>query len=138
MALSDVAAGSGPIFLYNVSCNQNHSRLSECVHPQEIGLNPCTSGIAGVSCQGVATTVNTEVTMIVVSSPSANTGPQLEIVVGAVVGVLAVVVIAAILVVVVLVLILRRRVKDDSVTMKGTGKRHQYSLVYLIRQTTVQ
>ena len=50
MALSDVAVGSGPILLNNVSCDQSHSMLSQCVHPKEIGLHPCTSRRAGVRC----------------------------------------------------------------------------------------
>ena len=51
-------AGKWPPLLTNVNCTQTHSRLSQCVHPQEIGLNACLHGTAGagVSCEAAVTT----------------------------------------------------------------------------------
>ena len=44
-------AGDGPVLLNNVSCSQTHTRLSQCVHPGDVGINCCQDGTAGVSCE---------------------------------------------------------------------------------------
>ena len=142
--LSNLAAGDGPVLLSNVSCNQSHTRLSQCVRTEEIGLLSCDGGrIAGVACRTDAPTTTSSTTMsseVPTSStatstmsptnpippvPSANTMPQLGAIIGAVVGVLAVGIIATILVVVVVVLVAKRRSKGERVTTKGPGKRLQ-------------
>ena len=52
--------GMGPILLDNVTCNQSHLELLECVHPQNIGVHDCDrENVAGVICPNVsdATTI---------------------------------------------------------------------------------
>ena len=45
-------AGVGPIFLDDVGCSGNESRLADCPHPG-IGINNCNHGEdAGVNCSG--------------------------------------------------------------------------------------
>ena len=61
--LSNLAAGDGPVLLSNVSCNQSHSRLSQCVRTEEIGLHSCEGGrIAGVACRTDAPTTTSSTT----------------------------------------------------------------------------
>ena len=46
--------GDGPVLLNNVSCNQNSTELSQCVHPLSIGIHNCNkSHTAGVKCQRI-------------------------------------------------------------------------------------
>ena len=52
-------AGDGPPLLNNVSCNQTHTRLSQCVLPEDVGLNSCQDGTAGVSCEPVVSSSST-------------------------------------------------------------------------------
>ena len=47
-------AGMGPILLDNVTCDQNHSELLQCVHPLDIGIHDCDQiNVAGVICPNV-------------------------------------------------------------------------------------
>ena len=53
-------AGMGPILLDNVTCNQSHLELLQCVHPLDIGVHDCDrENVAGVICLSVsdATTI---------------------------------------------------------------------------------
>ena len=53
--------GMGPILLDNVICDQNHSELFQCVHPQLIGIHDCDrENVAGVICPGPAITTITD------------------------------------------------------------------------------
>ena len=48
-------AGMGPILLDNVTCNQSHSSLLQCVHPLDIGIHDCDQvNVAGVICPNVS------------------------------------------------------------------------------------
>ena len=49
--------GEGPTLLFNITCNHTHSELSQCVHPESIGLNDCISQDkrAGVICPELGT-----------------------------------------------------------------------------------
>ena len=50
-ALRYLGAGEGPILLTRVACNNNHSKLSQCVHPNDIGIHNChRNNTAGVVC----------------------------------------------------------------------------------------
>ena len=50
-------AGMGPILLDNVTCNQSHLKLLQCVHPLDIGVHDCDQeNVAGVICPSVSTT----------------------------------------------------------------------------------
>ena len=53
-ALSHRGAGEGPVLLARVACNNSHSNLSQCIHPNEIGIynNYCNRNdtAAGVVC----------------------------------------------------------------------------------------
>ena len=50
-------AGMGPILLDNVTCNQSHLELLQCVHPLNIGVHDCDrENVAGVICVNVSTT----------------------------------------------------------------------------------
>ena len=55
--MNTFGVGNGPPLLYNVSCTQTHSRLSQCVYPVEVGLFSCQHGTvrAGVSCEAAVT-----------------------------------------------------------------------------------
>lgn len=48
--------GEGPPLFYNVTCNHTHLNLSQCVHPESIGLRDCFSQDkrAGVICPEMA------------------------------------------------------------------------------------
>ena len=62
---SHFEAGDGPILLDNVACNNSHANLSQCVHPQSIGIHECEEdNIAGVICLNISSTevTNTLVT----------------------------------------------------------------------------
>ena len=50
--------GMGPILLDNVTCNQTHLELLQCVHPQNISVhgNCDRENVAGVICLNVSTT----------------------------------------------------------------------------------
>ena len=51
-------AGMGPILLDNVTCNQSHLELLQCVHPQNIGVDDCDrENVAGVICPNASTTI---------------------------------------------------------------------------------
>ena len=53
-------AGMGPILLDNVTCDQSHLELLQCVHPQNIGVHDSDrENVAGVICLSVsdATTI---------------------------------------------------------------------------------
>ena len=55
--ISDVlGVGEGPTLLFNVTCNHTHLNLSQCVHPESIGLHDCISQDkkAGVICPELA------------------------------------------------------------------------------------
>ena len=46
--------GMGPILLDNVACDQSHSGLLQCVHPQNMGVHDCDQeNVAGVICPSV-------------------------------------------------------------------------------------
>ena len=50
-------AGMDPILLDNVTCNQSHLELLQCVHPLDIGVHDCDQeNVAGVICPSVSTT----------------------------------------------------------------------------------
>ena len=35
--------GEGPPLLFDITCDHTHSKLSQCVHPESIGLRECVS-----------------------------------------------------------------------------------------------
>ena len=44
-------AGMGPILLNNVTCDQSHLELLQCVHPLDIGAHDCDQeNVSGVTC----------------------------------------------------------------------------------------
>ena len=53
IAVTKFRAGDNPMLLNNVNCNQNHSRIFQCIHPLSIGIhNYCSQdSTAGVKCQ---------------------------------------------------------------------------------------
>ena len=54
MPVSNVGAGEGPILFDNVTCNQTHSELSQCIDLQTIGHHNCDQvNTAGVTCPEV-------------------------------------------------------------------------------------
>ena len=56
-------AGMGPILLDNVTCDQSHLKLLQCVHPQNIGIHDCDrENVAGVICSQLSTTTTAAVT----------------------------------------------------------------------------
>ena len=47
-------AGMGPILLDNVTCDQSHSELFQCVHHLDIGIHNCDrENVAGVICPNI-------------------------------------------------------------------------------------
>ena len=52
-------AGDGPVLLNDVSCNQTHTRLSQCIRLLDVGLNSCQGGTAGVSCEAIISSSST-------------------------------------------------------------------------------
>ena len=47
----------GPVLLANVTCNQSHLELLQCVYPQDIGVhNRNQENVTGVICPNVSTT----------------------------------------------------------------------------------
>ena len=49
----------GPILLDNVTCDQSHTELLQCVHPFDIGVHDCDQeefNVAGVICPNVSAT----------------------------------------------------------------------------------
>ena len=49
--------GMGPILLDNVTCNQSHLELLQCVHPHDISAHECDQeNVAGVFCPNVSIT----------------------------------------------------------------------------------
>ena len=75
--LSNLAAGDGPVLLSNVSCNQSHTRLSQCVYTEEIGLLSCDGGrIAGVACRTDAPTTTTSSTTTSSEVPTLSTSTE--------------------------------------------------------------
>ena len=53
--ISNFGVGKGPILFDNVTCNQTHSELSQCVDLQTIGLHNCDrDNTAGVICPEAA------------------------------------------------------------------------------------
>ena len=72
---------AGPPLLFNVTCNHTHSELSQCVHPDSIGLHDCVSQDerAGVTCPELTSistispswsTSNTNVSFIITLAPT--------------------------------------------------------------------
>ena len=52
--------GMGPILQDNVTCNQSHTELLQCVHPLDIGVHNCDrENVAGVICPNVSATTTT-------------------------------------------------------------------------------
>ena len=61
--LNNLGPGEGPILLSNVNCNQNHSQLSQCVHPLSIDIHNChQNSTAGVTCLGGTYSSITDIT----------------------------------------------------------------------------
>ena len=57
--------GMGPILWDNVTCDQNHSELLQCVHTLDIGIHNCDQeNVAGVICPNVISTIATTTTNI--------------------------------------------------------------------------
>lgn len=53
--LRKFGAGTGPVLLSKVTCDQSHSKLSQCVHPKQIGLHNCDRNQAvGVVCHEIS------------------------------------------------------------------------------------
>ena len=47
----------GPILLDNVTCDQSHSELLQCVHLLDIGIHNCDrENVGGAICPNVSTT----------------------------------------------------------------------------------
>ena len=115
MILSGFGAGEGPVLPTNVNCNENNTNLSECMHPEDIGLHNCEADdSAGVMCSEI------------ISSETATTSPSfasLPAVIGGVVGALVVLIIAIIIVVILIVLVTRRRKEDEDIAGKKPGKK---------------
>ena len=65
--LHHLGAGEGPILLAGrVKCNNNHTRLSQCVHPNDIGLHNCNrNNTAGVVCQIPTISPNKSIVIVV-------------------------------------------------------------------------
>ena len=64
-------AGMGPILLDNVACDQSHSELLQCVHPQDFGIHDCDrENVAGVICPNVSaiTTAATNIHLLVTNT----------------------------------------------------------------------
>ena len=48
-------AGMGPILLDNVTCDQSHLELLQCVHPKDISVHDCDQeNVVGVICPYVS------------------------------------------------------------------------------------
>ena len=61
----------GPILLNDVTCNESHLELLQCIHPLDIGIHNCDQeNAAGVICPNVPTTTITNVSP---NSPTADT-----------------------------------------------------------------
>ena len=66
-------AGMGPILFDNVTCNQSHSELLQCMHPLDIGIHNCDrENVAGVVCPNVSATTTTNTPL----TPNTGTTPQ--------------------------------------------------------------
>lgn len=59
--MSNFGTGMGPILLNNVTCNQSHLELFQCIHPLDIGTHDCDQeNAAGVTCLNItAVTITT-------------------------------------------------------------------------------
>ena len=60
-------AGMGPILLDNVTCDQSHLELLQCVHPKDISVHDCDQeNVVGVICPYVsdASTITSTVAVI--------------------------------------------------------------------------
>ena len=57
---SHFGAGRGPILLENVTCNQSHSNLSQCVDLRKIGILSDCKHSAGVICTLMEETTSTK------------------------------------------------------------------------------
>ena len=66
--------GMGPVLLSNVTCNQSHSGLLQCVHPQDIGIHDCDEeNVAGVICPSVSTTTAATTAASIPPTPNSTT-----------------------------------------------------------------
>ena len=121
MILSGLGAGEGPVLLSNVNCNENNTNLSQCVHPEDIGLHSCDlNSIAGVMCSEIISSETTTASPLPAPSPNMMSLPA---VIGGVVGALVVLIIAIIIVVILIVLVARRRKEDKDIAGKKPGKK---------------
>ena len=68
----------GPVLLDNVTCNQSHVELLQCVHPLDIGIHDCNQeNVAGVICPNISTvtiTTTTDIPPFIFASPKTNSG----------------------------------------------------------------
>ena len=81
--MNTFGVGEWPLLLSDVNCTETHSRLSECVHPEEIGLYRCLYGSAtraGVSCETAVT--SSPVTDVTTTSSSSSVLPTESTTVG--------------------------------------------------------
>ena len=109
---SHFGAGEGPILLENVSCNQNHSKLSQCVDIRLIGTRRDCKNTAGVICVGEdVTNTSTElapITTLHVSTALTGLGSSTIAIFGAVSALFIVIMIAIITIVMIVTLIVRK------------------------------
>ena len=131
--------GEGPVLLNNITCNHTHLELSQCVHPQSIGIHDCASRDkrAGVICPEMASfptttispsgsslsyTLQTTAPSMTTAQSSNHSTERLQIILLAVMsGVLALVVIAVICILC-LIGVMRAR-KGKSETKLGGKKK---------------
>ena len=71
----------GPILLDNVTCDQSHLELLQCVHPLDIGIHNCdreTVNVAGVICPNISDSATTTTnTLPILNTTVTETTPQI-------------------------------------------------------------
>jgi hypothetical protein len=61
--------GMGPILLDNITCDQSHSELLQCMHPIYIGIHDCDrENAAGVICPNLSIVMSTTTDNIIIPS----------------------------------------------------------------------
>ena len=71
-------AGMGPILLDNVTCDQSHLELLQCVHPKDIGVHDCDQENAvGVICPYVSDASTITSTAAVTTFKHSNIPPNI-------------------------------------------------------------
>ena len=109
--------GEGPMLLENVSCNQQHSNLSQCVDFRFTGTSRDYKHTAGVICsdENISITMSTSTKQVLTTLLSYDTysngsGSLLLPLLGSLGALVIIGVIAAIAIVIIMVVIMRKRV----------------------------